>query len=118
MIENRKRKKVLKSDEAGYTSAENACCIYFNDKIGPCRAFPYTQLTGAEMTQDQTQLTMSFSSGTVLIEGDDLIDIFTLLCARRLVGVSVFTETLITKVMDKVSVNSIVYSMNPRDNQV
>ncbi len=113
MLEKKTRKRALKADEAGYAAAENACCIYFNDLTGPCRAFPYTQLISGELSQDQMQLSLVFSTGTVLIEGENLLDVFTLLCARRLVGVSVFIPNIMTDLLDRVSVNRILYSQNP-----
>ena len=114
MIKSGESKRVLKADECGYHSNDNACCIYFDDKLGPRKAFPYTQMLGAEIDQDATRMTISYSSATVLIEGDELDVIFTLLCSRKLIGVSVVMTTF-GAILDKVSISSITYSMNPNE---
>jgi len=92
------------SPESAYQTANDPYCICFNDKISARKALPYSQLLGGELAQDTNAMTVSFTSMTVLIEGTNLLQIFTPLINRKLAGVSIGSN-------GELKVTNITYSM-------
>lgn len=94
------------SPTSAYQKSDDPYCICFDDKLSGRKALPYSQLLGAEFAQDSNAMSVSFTSMTVMIEGINLWQIFTMLINKQLAGISIGGN-------GDLKVINITYSMIP-----